>query len=86
MAYYLVVYSSVTLANRVKKLLSKQGEYGAVIHSPRCISHGGCSYSLKTKKHSLELVKEISNDIGITIRGIYEESIKNSSKTYERIE
>lgn len=86
MEYYLVVYSSITLARRVKKQITKDGSSASVIHTPKCISKGGCSYSVRIKKNKLPEIKEISSDFDIQIMGVYKESKVKDEKVYERVE
>jgi len=85
MEYYLAVYSSVTLANKVKNCIIPDGDYIGVIHTPRSISSGGCSYSLRFRKNKLGLIKQISGELGIKIRGIYREQSVNGVKKYHKV-
>lgn len=86
MEYYLAIYSSITLANRVKQYLSQTGEYAKVIHTPKHLTKSGCSYALRFKKDNLFMVKQISKDFGIKIRGLYKECIENNKKVYVPVE
>ena len=85
MDFYLAVYSSITLANRVKSYVSKDGEYLAVIHTPRSISNGGCSYSLRFKKHKLSTIKQASELLGVKIKGVYKETSEKGVKKYSSV-
>jgi len=85
MEYCLAVYSSITFANRVKKLIIPDGDYVGVIHTPRSISPGGCSYALRFRKHKLGLIKQISQNLGIKIKGIYVEENINGVRKYKKI-
>ncbi|MDK2798759.1 MAG: hypothetical protein PWP27_509 [Clostridiales bacterium] len=82
MEYYLVIYSSVTLATRVKKYMPYDGDYIGIVHTPKSISKGGCSYALRCRKNKLSLVKKVSQDLGIKIKAIYLETIQNGNKAY----
>ncbi|MCG8502949.1 MAG: DUF3343 domain-containing protein [Firmicutes bacterium] len=85
MEYYLVIYSSITLANRVKRRVAKDGSYVGIIHTPKCISKGGCSYAIRCKKHKLADVKKVSAALKITIRGIYREINEDGNKVYYEV-
>jgi hypothetical protein len=85
MKYYMAVYSSVTVATRVKKNLRKDGAYVGVVHTPKTLTKGGCSYALKFKPAKLSEVKDISRDLGIAIKDIYKEDIENGEKIYTLI-
>ena len=82
MEYYLAIYSSVTLANRVKRQMAAKGDRVNVIHTPKSISKGGCSYALRFKKNRLPIVIQISQEFGIKIKSIYKESVMNGQKVY----
>jgi len=69
--YCLIVYGSITFANRVKKYFINDGDYVGIVHTPSEISKGGCSYSIKVKPQKLQEILEASNKFGFKIRGIY---------------
>ncbi len=85
MEYYLAKYSSMTLASRVKKRVNRDGSYVGVIHTPKCISKGGCTYSLRFKKNKLNEVENVSHELGIKIKGLFKEIKENGEKRYETI-
>ena len=85
MDYYLCIYSSVTLATRVRKQLSKDGEYVGMLHTPKAISKGGCSYALRFKKNKLAAAKKVSEQLGIKIKGIYREVLEDDCRYYEEV-
>lgn len=85
MDYYLAIYSSITLANRVKACLPHDGDIVSTIHTPKVITAGGCSYALRFRKNKLPLIKKVSQDYGVKIKGIYQETIENGSKVYYAI-
>ncbi len=53
-----------------------------VVHAPKTISTGGCSYALRFKPAKLSEVKKISSELNIKIKGIYEETLENGEKAY----
>ena len=85
MDYYLAIYSSVTLATRVQIPLGYVGENVGMLHTPISISKGGCSYALRFKKNKLPIVKKVSEQLGIKIKGIYKEIGNDCYKAYEQV-
>ena len=68
----IAVVGSVTTASRLEKMLAKA--YGAsarIIHTPSVLGYGGCSYSVKTKKQHLPLVKELASKYKIKVKEYY---------------
>lgn len=74
MSYCLAVFSSITYANRLKKLLDSKIGYMALMHAPSGLSEKGCAYCLRFRKENLSLVSEAAEKHGIIIRDFYEES------------
>ncbi len=85
MEYYLAIYSSITLANRVKKELGNTGRHLSVIRTPSLISQGGCSYALRFKKNLLDKIKDLSMILGINIKRIYIETSYDGGKAYLKV-
>ncbi len=71
---YYVVFNSVTLATRVKNYFKYTGERVRLVHTPKTISRGGCSYSLIVEKHLVPKVMEVALDYGIKVLGVYKET------------
>ena len=46
MKNYYIVLSSVTVAQRLQKVLQNQGIRSTMVHTPKKIADGGCGYSL----------------------------------------
>lgn len=51
--------------------------YAGVVHTPREISIGGCSYSIKATDEKFRKALEYSKENNIKIRGIFKEVDKN---------
>ena len=73
MKYCLAVFSSITYANRLKKILDNKIGYIALMHAPAGITDAGCAYCLRFRMSSLETVIETARLNGITVKGIFEE-------------
>ena len=77
MKYYLAIFSSITYANKIKKYLSNQPGFIALMHTPSSLNENGCSYCLRFKEDKLNEVKKAAYDNKIKIKSIYlEESGK----------
>ena len=85
MEYYLAVFSSITLARRVKNEAVREGSYMGIINTPKHRSKGGCTYALRFKKGKLSEVKKIAQAFDVRIKGIYKEIQKDDEKVYEKI-
>lgn len=69
----LVVLSSLTSAQRMKKLLAAKNISSEIIQTPKYLSDGGCSYSLKVNDSSLKEVNSVASGLHITIKKVYKE-------------
>ena len=59
MNYILIVFASVTTANRIKTLLAKKfGIDSVVIQTPKSIGEKTCSYCLKAKEEHMEMADQ----------------------------
>ena len=81
--YYIIAYSSITYATRIRNYFKYDGDYVGMLHTPREISKGGCSYSIKVKPGKLEQVLEVSKQCGFKIKGVY---LQTDADTYEEVE
>ncbi|MDR0405572.1 MAG: DUF3343 domain-containing protein [Clostridiales bacterium] len=72
--YYLIVYSSVTFANRIKNHFQNDGDYIVVLHTPAGLSEGGCSYSVKVKPAKVGQVLRASGEYGFKIKGVFRQT------------
>ena len=68
----IALFPSVTTANRIRSFLAREGCYVDVIQTPKRLSKGGCSYSLRFAERQLENVRRAAAELGATIKGIYE--------------
>ena len=74
MSYCLAVFSSITYANRIKKILDSKIGYMALMHAPSGLTEKGCAYCLRFRKNFLDTVAKTAEKNGITVRGFYEET------------
>jgi len=80
--YCLAYFSSITYANRLKKLLDRKTGYIALMHAPSTISEKGCAYCLRFRIKDKELVERTAASNGIVIKGFFEET----EEGYRRID
>ncbi len=74
MNYILVVFASVTTANRLKSLIRKKyGIESTLVQTPKSIGVKGCSYALKMEEKYKDIVWQIVTDSGISSKGIFTE-------------
>ena len=82
MRYLIAVFSSITLANRVKKEMDNQLGFVSLMHSPAGIPEKGCSYALRFREDKLESVRRAADKLGVKINNFYVES-NNSYSLFE---
>lgn len=70
----IVVFPSITSATGVRKqLLNKYSIKADITQAPGSISSKGCSYCLLVMYKDIGKVKKASNEVGVTIKGVYTE-------------
>ena len=84
MEYAIVVYSSVTVANRAKKLLLTQTGYAGVIQIPAELGIKGCNYSVRCYMEDLSRLMQISHENNLKIRAVFRETTVEGQKVYEK--
>lgn len=81
-----IITGSVTSASRLTKVVERIGGYPAyVVHTPTALRHGGCSYSVRCDERILPFIKDIAQNAGISIKGIYSEKYENGERVYRDI-
>ncbi len=66
MSDVLVVFASMTDANKIKFYIEKRyGISARVVQTPKSVSSGGCSYSLMVKRNELGKVYDAMKAIGV---------------------
>ena len=87
MGYYLAVFPSVNLVNKMKSRLNQGGEYFSMLRAPHSIAAGGCSFALRFEAGKIEQIKSAAQELDIIIEGIYqEEEQENGIRAYIEIE
>lgn len=81
-----VLVGSVTTAMRLKKLLEARfGIPADVVHTPSQISHGGCSYSVRTDARAAAVIKRISEEYAVSVRGMYKTEFVNGERVFNAL-
>lgn len=73
---FYVVFSSVTIATSVKKIIERRGVTAALMHTPQAIQLNGCSYSLKVKEKDYIEVVNAAKSAGAHVLAVYK-SLEN---------
>lgn len=68
---YFVIFSSVTIATGVKKILEKRGITAILMHTPKALQLNGCSYSLKIKEKHYNEVLNAAQAAGADVIAVY---------------
>lgn len=80
----LVVLSSATSAERLKKLLMKQKIHSEVVQTPKSISSGGCGYSLRISDMYADTVQKAADELHIAVKGFYSEEGGKKERSYRK--
>ncbi|MDP4132542.1 MAG: DUF3343 domain-containing protein [Bacillota bacterium] len=80
----LVVLSSITTAERIKKVLATENIKSEIVQTPKIISEGGCGYSLRLSPIYEENVILAAKQLKVSIRGIYDEEGTKNNMTYNK--
>ncbi len=67
----IIVYKSITMANRAKRLAEKAKIKASVIQINASFNIKGCSYALSVEKKDLKSVLELSEKYGLYIRAYF---------------
>lgn len=79
----IIVYKSITVANRAKKLLGEKNILSDVIQLSAVYKIKGCSYALSVDKKDFERAVEISKRNGLRIRAHFINSKVESGVYFE---
>lgn len=74
----IIVYKSITVANRAKKLLSLENVASNVIQLPSTFKIKGCSYALSVKKSDFRRALAISDKYNLRIRAHFADASAES--------
>ena len=80
MKYYLAVFSSITFANKIKKILSNTPGFITLMHTPSNLNENGCSYCLRFKEEKLSEILKVADENSIKKKSIYLETENGYSK------
>lgn len=80
----LIVLSSATSAERLRKLLGAEKIPSEVTQTPKSISEGGCGYSLNVADARADEAVKKARELHIGIKGVYTEESTGKKLTYRR--
>ena len=68
----LVVFASLTAANRVKAILAQEYTVkSTVMQTPKALALAGCSYCIKANQSHVDLILDIIKKMGVSTKGAY---------------
>ncbi len=69
----LIVLYSGTSAQRLKRILASINIPSEIIQTPKSISEGGCTYSIRVKSEHADKILPHLKESRINVKGIFEE-------------
>lgn len=85
MDYGIIVYSSITMANRAKKLAQNQVGYMGIIQIPSKLGIKGCNYSVRCKFEDMQRIEDLSSEYGLKIKATFRETTQDGEKVYTKL-
>lgn len=85
MGYVLMLFSSSTTANRLKRLAFRSNlREVSMIQTPKLISQNGCTYSLRCPVSTISELRQLADEYGLKYSKVYRELVgPNGIKSYE---
>lgn len=74
----IIVYKSITMANRAKKLVEKEKIKASVTQLPSNFKFKGCTYALSVERKNLENALEISEKYALNVRAYFTDGTPES--------
>ncbi len=83
----LVVFSSSTMASRLKKLALQAGLRGVLMtQSPKAVSQNGCTYALRCSDEVLPALLQLADEYHVKHGHVYREMTdREGRKTYQQL-
>lgn len=81
----LIVFGSITIANKAKKLAAKAFDYAAVVQLPPNLGIRGCSYCLRIRYTDYEAMLAIAEEHKLRIKAAFKETDTGGEKEYVKI-
>lgn len=82
----LIVLSSATSAERMKKLLAEKKISAEVVQTPKSISEGGCGYSVRVNDRYKDEALTAAKSLKIAVKSVYDELGGKKDLSYRRKE
>ena len=71
MVYYLIVYRSLTYAQRTAAVLERAGITARILRAPKSIAGEGCGYAVKVSERRLAQSLVLLNRAGLPPKGVF---------------
>lgn len=69
----IIVYKSITVANRAKRLLEKENIKVNIVQLPQSFNIKGCNYAVKLKRSDFTAAMALSEKYRLKVRGAFED-------------
>lgn len=74
----IVVYKSITVANRAKKLAEKEGIKASIIQLPSTFNIKGCTYAVSVRENKLHEMLNLSKKYKLRVRAYFPDGTAES--------
>ena len=82
----LAVFPSLNQVSLIRRYLHREGVYVEMTRAPQCLAATGCSFALRCSAAELDLVLQTARQAGITVPGLFRETVHDGEQTYLPIE
>ena len=85
MDHGIIVYPSIAVANRAKRLADGRAGSMEVIQLPAGAGMAGCNYSIRCKHEDIDILRAIGAEHGMQIKAVFLERLQEGKRVYTRI-
>jgi len=78
----LLLYSSLSQVQRVKRRLLEKGIFVDMLRAPQCLARRGCAFALRCAPAVAPLVRDVSRELAIEIQGSFLEPAAGADRLY----
>jgi hypothetical protein len=81
-ASLLAVFPSLNQVAVIRRRLYRDGVFVEMTRTPQCLAHTGCSFALRCSVQELDRVREVCQELGIAIGGVFAETATAEGPEY----
>jgi hypothetical protein len=78
----LLLYSSLSQVQRVKRRLLEKGIFVDMLRAPQCLASRGCAFALRCDPPAAPLIRDVSHELSIEIQGAFLEPAAGADRFY----